>query len=120
MRTIYHNYFLDGLCTKFGDAPVDAVVKAYGGRSVAVASNPTNRWIKIVGEDVAAWIAETFGGNSVCVPTLATLQRKREVSAKHHQIQTSDEEPIALARRYQISVRQVHNIKAQRRDPRLT
>lgn len=120
MRTIYHNWILDRLCEAFGDAPVEAIVQAFGGRAAIIPMKPNQRWVDLLGADAAAWLCEHHGDHSFSVPTKAALARRRDQAARKLAIQTSQESTAALAKRFQLSTRQIRNIKAQRRDPRLT
>lgn len=75
MRTIYHNWFLDRLCEAFGDAPVEALVQAYGGRSATIPADPSQRWIDMLGEAAAKWLCAEYGNQSFGVPTRASPKR---------------------------------------------
>ncbi len=69
MRTINHNYLLDRMCERFGDAPVDKLVAAYGCRKLYVPLNPSAQNQELLGGDVAKWLREHFASQFIEIPS---------------------------------------------------
>jgi len=120
VRTIYHSWLLDELCTQFGEWAVDRIVAEYGFQTLKVPVSPTPYFVQRLGSEIAAFLVEHRGGQINEVPGRSAVKLKRDISARDWRIQTSTAPQIQLAKEYGISVRRIRQIKAARPDPRIT
>lgn len=113
MRTLYYNWLLDELVTRFGESAVDRMLAVHANQTLVIPNKPTQSMINGLGQDVAEWLVDARGGYEVLVPSKKTVQIKRDRQARNHDIRTSNEKLGVLAKRYDLSRRQIINIRAQ-------
>lgn len=108
MRTLYYNWLLDELVTKFGEQAVDRVMASFASERIFVPLKCEGRILKALGPDIAKWLIAERGGKYINIPSKQAVQRKRKASATRIDVMSSDETARTLAKRHGVSERWVN------------
>lgn len=120
MRTLYYNWLLDELVTRFGEEAVDRIVAKLASERLYVPHKLTGKIFDAVGPEIMDWLIAEKAGSLIQVPSRRHVQNRRRISAMQMEIQRSDETRIVLAKRYGITIDQIDKIRRKRRDQRIS
>lgn len=120
MRTIYHNWLLDELVTRFGEQAVEKIVATFGSENVYVPKTARGPILDALGLDITSFLVAERGGLYISIPPMRHVQNQRRISKMHMDVQRSDEPSSVLAKKHGVTIRQIENIRAKRRDQRIS